>query len=97
MYKAYYIESKSYWKDTNGTDHQVADGGDLPILYTSRKKALGRVDRMIKLLTEQMGYKVIIPNENYPGVGDDYIYACRLSKTSPDLRLELRIYYINIY
>lgn len=97
MRKAYYIESKTYWKDKHGTDLQVADGGDLPILYTSRKKAFGRVDRMIKLLTEQMGYTVIIPNENYPGVGDNYIYACRLSKTSPDLRLELRIYPVNIY
>ena len=96
MYKAYYIETKSYWKDTNGTDHQIADGGDLPIIYSSLKKALKRAHHMIKLLTEQMGYEIVIPNDRYPGVGSQYHYACRLRKNNPKIRLEIRIYTINV-
>jgi hypothetical protein len=94
MTKAYYIETKSYWKDSHGTDLQVADGGDLPIIYRTLKRALERVERMIKLYTETMGYTVIIPNDNYPGVGSQYHYACRLQKENPQIRLEIRIYTI---
>lgn len=97
MTKAYYIESKSYWKDTHGTDYQVADGGDLPTIYTSRKKSLERIERMIQLYTETMGYTVVIPNESYPGVGKNYLYACRLQKGNPEIRLEIRLYTIYIY
>lgn len=94
MDKAYYIENKTYWQDSDGTDRQVADGGDLPIIYHSLRKALKRCDNIIKLLTEKMGYTVVIPNESYPGVGEHYLYACRLTKDDPQIRVELRIYTI---
>lgn len=97
MKKAYYIENKSYWTDSKGTDHQVADGGDLPIIYTSLKRALRRVDNIIKLLTEKMGYTVVIPNESFPGVGNQYHYACRLQKDDPQIRVEIRLHTIIIY
>lgn len=94
MRKAYYIESKSYWQDSIGTDYQIADGGDLPIIYSSLNKALKRCESIIKLLTEKMGYTVVIPNESFPGVGEQYHYACRLSKDDPNIRTEIRLYTI---
>ena len=94
MDKAYYIENKSYFVDSNGTDIQVADGGDLPIIYHSLKKALNRCESMIKLLTEKMGYTIVIPNHSFPGVGEHYLYACRLTKDDPQIRVELRLYTI---
>lgn len=97
MEKAYYIENKSYWQDSHRTDFQVADGGDLPIIYHSLNKALKRCDNMIKLLTEKMGYTVDIPNESFPGVGKQYHYACRLQKHDPQIRVEIRLYSIFIY
>lgn len=97
MDKAYYIESKSYWQDSHGTDWQVADGGDLPIIYHSLSEALERCDNMVKLLTEKMDYTVVIPNDSYPGVGKQYHYACRLQKDDPQIRTEIRLYTIIIY
>lgn len=44
-----------------------------------------------------MGYTVVIPNESYPGVGKNYLYACRLQKGDPEIRLEIRLYSIYIY
>ena len=97
MEKAYYIENKTYWQDSYGIDRQVADDGDLPIIYHSLSKALKRCDNIIKLLTEKMGYTVVIPNESYPGVGKQYHYACRLHKDDPQFRVEIRLYSIIIY
>lgn len=96
MKRAYYIESKSYYQDSYGTDHQVADGGELPIIYLSLKDAIKRCESMIKLVTEKMGYKVVISSDNYPGVGKDYHFACRLTKINPEIRLEIRLYSIII-
>lgn len=96
MDELFYIETKSYWKDAYGTDYQVADCGDLPIIYRSLKEALRRVDNMVKLYTETMNYQVAIPNDSFPGVGTQYHYACRLEKADPQIRLEIRLYTIYI-
>lgn len=96
MYEAYYIEIKSYWHDVLGTEYQISDAGDLPILYRSLDEASERVKGMIKLYTDEMGYRVVIPNESYPGVGKHYHYACRLQKDSPLIRLEIRLYTVYI-
>lgn len=96
MDELYYIEVKSYWQDANGTDNQVADGGDLPIIYRSKTEALKRCYSMIKLYSEQMNYEIVIPNDRFPGVGSNYHYACRLRKKDPQIRLEVRLYTIYI-
>lgn len=96
MDELYYIEEKSYWLDANGTDHQVSDAGELPTIYRSRTEALKRCYSKVKLYTEEMGYKVVIPNNKYPGVCRRYHYACRLQKENPQIRLEIRLYTIYV-
>lgn len=96
MYKAYYIEEKSYWLDANGTDHQVSDAGELPTIYRSRTEALKRCYNKVKLYTEEMGYKVVTPINQSPGVCKGYLYACTLQKENPQIRLEIHLYIIYI-
>lgn len=96
MNEVYYIEIKSYWQDEFGTEFQVEDIGDLPIIYLSGTEALKRCCSMVRQYTEEMDYQVVIPNNEYPGVGGKYHYACRLRKDHPQMRLEIRLYTIYI-
>lgn len=97
MTTGYYIEGKAYWKDAYGTDHQVADGGELPIIYSSRKNAAKRVKNMIKVYTGMMGYTVTVSDKNHPDATGSCIYACSLRKENPEVRLEVRVYEITIH
>lgn len=97
MIKGYYIEIKNYCLDSNGIDYQVADDGDLPLIYRALSKAQKRIEDKIQLYTKKMGYTIAIPNDSYPGVGEHYLYACRLTKNDPQIRLELRLYTIWIH
>lgn len=40
MKQLYYIEKKSYFRLRDGIEYQCADGGELPQLFTSFKKAV---------------------------------------------------------
>lgn len=97
MTTGYYIEGKAYWVDQYGTDHQVSDGGEMPIIYLSRKNAAKRVKNMIKVYTEMMGYTVVQANKNHPAKKDYCLYACTLTKENPEVRLEVRVYEITIH
>lgn len=92
MKQAYYIEDKTYWTDVDGEDYQVADGGELPIVYTSLKKASSRLERMVKAFTEESGYLVTITDENHPAKRNHCLHAWTLVSVSPQFRRELRLY-----
>lgn len=92
MKQAYYIENKTYWTDAEGEDYQMADGGELPIVYTSLKKASSRLERMVKMYTEKTGYKVITTDENHPAKKNHCLHAWSLVASAPHIRVELRLY-----
>lgn len=92
MKQAYYIENKTYWTDAEGEDYQMADGGELPIVYTSLKKASSRLERMVKMYQEKTGYKVITTDENHPAKINHCLHAWTLTSTAPHMRVELRLY-----
>lgn len=46
MTRLYMIETKSFYKDFAGYDVQVADGGVLPLLYTSFAKAVKAMENL---------------------------------------------------
>lgn len=97
MKKAYYIENKSYWKNAVLLDYQMADGGEMPIVYTSQRKASSRLENMVKVYTEKMGYKVITTDENHPAKRNHCLHAWTLENQAHHSRVELRLYifYIN--
>lgn len=92
MKSIYYIEIKSYYVDANGLDLQTADGGQIPILYTNKNKALTRVERMTNYWVETFGFQITIPNETNPARKGDCLYAVRLEKDNPYTRQEIRLY-----
>ena len=95
MVKLYYIESKHYYYDAQKIEHQIADGGDMPILYTNKKKAIKRAQAMEKFYNETYGYTTIIPNNENPAKKDNCIFAVRLMNENTGIRHELRVYEIN--
>lgn len=97
MTTGYYIEGKGYWRDADGTEHQIEDGGELPIIYLSRKNSAKRVKNMIKVYTGMMGYTVTVSDKNHPATTGSCIYACTLRKENPEVRLEVRVYEITIH
>lgn len=92
MTKIYYVETKSYWQDEYGTDHQIADGGDMPIIYTSKKKAIERAKLKEQLNIEIYGYKTTIPDSKYPCKKTNCLYAVRQIHKDGRLRQEIRVY-----
>ncbi len=92
MIEAFYIETKFYMTDANGTDYQMADGGDLPIVYRALSKALKRAENITQLHPNIMGYTVTQPNEGFPDKPRHCHYACTLTKAKPQVRLEIRLY-----
>lgn len=92
MIEAFYIETKMYSTLKSGFEYQVADGGDLPVVYRSLSKALKRVERMIEMYTNALGYTITIQNENHPDRRTHCLYACTLMKERENCRLEVRLY-----
>lgn len=97
MKEAFYIENKSYWINIYGSYEQVQDAGDIPIIYTSKRKAIKRVNSMIKLFTETMQYTVSQSDDGHPAKEGRCIYACTLQKNDGLSKLEIRIYPIYIH
>lgn len=97
MIEAFYIETKMYSTLKSGFEYQVADGGDLPIVYRSLSEALNRVERMIEMHTNALGYTITIQNENHPDRRTRCLYACTLTKERKKYRLEIRLYSFMIH
>lgn len=92
MISLYYIESKCYYKDSLGVDHQVSDGGDMPLLTTNKKTALDTAKMLVEFDINTYGYKIIIPNEENPARKEDCLFAVRLMKDMDEVRKEYRVY-----
>lgn len=92
MTKIYYVERKSYWKDERGTDYQIADGGDMPIICTSKKKAIEIAKRMEQTHIEIYGYKITIPDSVYLRKTTKSLHAVRLENKERGIRHEIRVY-----
>lgn len=94
MIRLFYIERNSYYINSAGCDQQVANGGTLPDLYTSKQKALQAAQRSCEYFENIYGYKVVIPNNENPAVKDNCIFAVRLYCEFTEIRLEIRVYEI---
>lgn len=92
MMRLYYIESKVYYIDAQGVDHQVADGGDMPLLTTNKKEALETAKRMEDFYKSRFGYKTILSNEENPARKDNCLFAVRQVSETLGTRRELRVY-----
>lgn len=92
MAKIYYVETKSYWLDELGTDHQIADGGDMPIISTNKKKAIERAKRMENRYIEDYGYQTTIPDSEYLCKKTNCLYAVRQEDKDRRMRHEIRVY-----
>lgn len=92
MKQAYYIEEKNYWTDAEGEDYQMADGGELPIVYTSLKKASSRLELMVKIYMVKKGYNVVTTDENHPAKKNHCLHAWTLESSASHIRVELRLY-----
>lgn len=92
MAKIYYVETKGYWQDEYGTDHQIADAGDMPIISTNKLKAIDRAKRMEQRYIEDFGYKITIPDSEYSCKKTYCLYAVRLEKEKDHLRHEIKVY-----
>lgn len=56
MKSIWYIEIKSFYNAENGVNHQAADMGSNPILVSSYKKALLRLEKVRDNYTRLFGY-----------------------------------------
>lgn len=92
----YYVERKCFYFDSHGIEHQFADGGELPILYTTYERAKGRAERMIKTCITLYGAVVTISNNDYPCKRGDLKFACRLEEGNKRVRYEIRVYEVEI-
>lgn len=92
MRKIYYVETKTYWKDEHGADYQIADGGCMPIISTSKKRAIEVAKMMEQTYNEKFGYKTTIPDSGYPCKKTLCLYAVRQENEQHKLRRELKVY-----
>ena len=96
MKKFYYLEIKSYSHMPNGYEFQLADGGEIPSIYKYLEVALKSAQWLINFQTSELGYKVVIPNEENPARKGDCKFAVRLMDKQNDIRKEIRIYEMEI-
>lgn len=90
--RIYIIESKTYAIDSNGIEYQLADGGELPLVFTSKNRAIASAKRAVAIYQSQFGYKLVMESPLYPAVGDNCLYAARLTKYNDQWRQEFRVY-----
>lgn len=92
MTKIYYVETKTYWQDEHGADYQIADGGDMPIICTSKKSAIDFAQRLEKSNIEDYSYQTTISDSEYPCKKTNCLYAVRLENKQRRMRREIRVY-----
>lgn len=92
MTTIYYVETKTYWQDAFGADYQIADAGELPIISTTKKKAIERAKWMENTYIEKFGYKTTIPDSEYPYKKIYCLYAVRQENKERRMRHEIRVY-----
>lgn len=97
MKRLYYIEHKAYYIDTDGVEHQIADGGELPVIYSNQAKAIQRAEKKVSYYVENFGYRITISNDTNPARKGDCLYAVRIQKGEKNYRDEIRVYKIFTY
>lgn len=90
--RIYMIESKCYFTEHNGKEYQAADGGDLPRVFTNKDRAIASAKKAVEIYQSQFGYKLVMESPSYPAVGDNCLYAARLTKKGGEWRQEFRVY-----
>lgn len=90
--RIYMIESKTYATDSDGKEYQMADGGELPRVFTNKDRAIASAKRAVEIYQTQFGYKLVMESPSYPAVGDNCLYAARLTKNGDQWRQEFRVY-----
>ena len=88
----YLFERKSFYLSTDGYDHQAADAGVLPTLFTSKKSALKYAEAQIAYDCNLYGYEVEIQSIQNPRVKDNCIYAVRMTDRQKTIRIEYSVY-----
>lgn len=92
MKEVFLVSSKTYLKDANGYDRQMADGDEMPLVYLDVEKAIRRARLMSDNYCNQFGYQVAIRNAENPARKDRVLFAERLIKPQEQVRFEIRVY-----
>lgn len=71
MQRIYLITNKSFYDDTEGVNHQVADYGSLPQVYSSLKKAKKSMMSIKEMYVSQFHYEI---TKEYPEGREDKPY-----------------------
>lgn len=88
----YMIESKTYVTDLDGKEYQMADGGELPRVFTNKDRAIASAKKAVEIYQSQFGYELVMESPSYPAVGANCHYAARLTKKGGEWRQEFRVY-----
>lgn len=92
----YYLEKKSFFRAHSGYEYQMADAGEMPLLFKTEEEAMKIVKKLRNLYKENFKYEETINNESYPCYSKDRVFACRFESYKKDYRYELRVYKIEI-
>lgn len=96
MNTLYYVEYKSYFVNDNGFDTQMADGGEMPIIYSNLKKAMRRAENRVEFLKNFRDAIITTPTDEHPAVRNNCHFACTLTSNNGRFRHEIRVYTIII-
>lgn len=92
MKEIFLVSTKTYYTDANGVDRQIEDGDQLPYVYLRADKAIKRARHISENYINLFGYEVAIRNLENPARKDRVLFAERLTKSSGNLRFEIRVY-----
>lgn len=92
MREVFLVSTKTYYKDANGLDHQMADGDEMPYVYLKAEKAIRRARLISEKYCDIFGYQVAIRNAENPARKDRVLFAERLNKPQEHVRFEIRVY-----
>lgn len=59
MKQVYYVERKAYLKSIDGCEYQIADGGVLPELFSSRHAAQSSMDFTREFRVKEFGDRIV--------------------------------------
>lgn len=90
--KMYMKEMKLFYRDKNGLDHQTADLGVLPSLFTSRKKADTNLQKTLKMFIEIYDEEIVDEIHNATHSEPHLICRYTLQKKDTSSRSVISLY-----